>query len=532
MRGVLYRFVFRRTFKGALIWAFIFGASIAATAIGYSDLDAGARAALVSTFSKNTGVMVLIGVPYHLEIVSGFTAWRTMGLLAPMATIWGLLTATRYFRGEEESGRSEFFLSGQTTPRRSALQTLASLATGLGLFTIVAAAGIWLGGRGQDSGFDMTGSIIFALTLASLAASFMAVGFWTSQLAATRRQAAAMAGVAFAVFFAMRAIGSAVVDARWLLDLTPFGWAQHVHSLTDNNWPWLLPLAGLTGLLVAAGLWVIGRRDMGASLVADRNTAPAHTGLLGTAWTAALRLNRGALLGWTLAFAFAGLIFGNFAKPASTVLNSSDTLQRFTGELGAQQTQAAAAFMGIGFFMCAILAMVMVVGLLNTLREDEASGYLDNFLVQPVRRWRLFTGRGGLVVIALVLAALAAALACIIASQIQQTGVDWWQIMRASLFAIIPAFFLLGLGIALLGFWPRLMTSVLYGYIGWSFLMEMIGTLLHFNRVLLNTSILHHMALLPAAEPRWLTTGLMFGGGIVLVAIGISRLNHRDIEID
>src|SRR5687768_6668614 len=117
MRGVLYRFVFRRTFKGALIWALIFGASIAATAIGYSGLDAGARAALASTFSANTGVMALIGVPYHLEIVSGFTAWRTMGLFAPMAAIWGLLTATRLFRGEEEDGRSEFFLIGRTTPR-------------------------------------------------------------------------------------------------------------------------------------------------------------------------------------------------------------------------------------------------------------------------------------------------------------------------------------------------------------------------------------------------------------------------------
>ncbi len=532
MGSVLYYFTFRRTWRGALIWAFIFGASIAATAIGYSGLDPGARATLAATFSTNTGVMVLIGVPYHLEIVSGFTAWRTMGLLAPMATIWGLLTATRYFRGEEESGRGEFFLAGQTTPRRSAMQTLAALAAGLGLFTVITATGIWLGGRGQDSGFDLEGSVIFAITLALLAATFMAIGFFTSQLAATRRQAAAMAGVVFALFFAMRAIGSVVTDARWLLDITPFGWAQHVHPLTDNNWPWLLPLVGLTSLLVAAGLWVVGRRDMGASLIADHDTAPAHTTLLHNVWTAALRLNRGALLGWTLAFAFAGLIFGNFAKPAGTILNSSDALQHITGELGAAGTQAAAAFMGIGFFMCGVLVMVMVVGLLNALREDESSGYLDNFLVQPVRRWTLFVGRGGLVVFGLILTALMAGLTCVIASRMQQTGVDWWQIVRAALFAAAPAFFLLGLGMLLLGFRPRLMTGVLYGYIGWSFLMEMIGTLLNFNHLLLNTSILHHMALLPAAEPRWATTGLMLGVAVVMAAAGIARLNYRDIETD
>jgi putative exporter of polyketide antibiotics len=91
---------------------------------------------------------------------------------------------------------------------------------------------------------------------------------------------------------------------------------------------------------------------------------------------------------------------------------------------------------------------------------------------------------------------------------------------------------LLGVGILLLGFWPRLVSGILYGYIGWSFLMEMIGTLLDFNRVLLVTSILHHMALLPAAEPRWSTTGLMLGAGMALAVIGIARLNRRDIEAE
>lgn len=535
MNAVLYRFVFRQTYKGALLWALIFVVSIVATAIGYHDLypDPKVRATLAATFSNNTGVMALIGVPYHLETVSGFAAWRTLGLLSPMAAIWGLLTAARLFRGEEESGRSEFFLAGQTTPVRMAAQTLAALAASLLLFILVTTAGIWLGGQGQGLAFGLFESLLFALTLALLAAVFMAVGFWTSQLAATRRQAAAFGGVAFAVFFALRAIGSAVPDARWLLDLTPFGWVQYIHPLTENNWGWLLPLVGATGLLVAAGLVAIARRDMGASLIADRDSAPARTALLHGMWSAALRLNGGAIAGWTLAMGFAGVVFGMFAKPASSILDNSDALQRFTAQLsGAQQTQAAETFMSIGFFMCAVLLMVMVVNLLYTLREDEAEGYLDNFLVQPVRRWWLFAGRVALISGAVVVAALVAGLACTVASQAQQTGVEAGQIMRAALLAAAPALFLLGLGVVLLAVWPRFMTQLLYGYIGWSFLVEMIGTMLGFHRWLLDTSILHHMALLPAAEPRWLATGLIILGGALLASVGIARLNYRDIETD
>ncbi|HEX8763146.1 MAG TPA: hypothetical protein VF733_05315 [Candidatus Saccharimonadales bacterium] len=533
--NVLYRFVLRRTFKGALLWGVIFAVSIAATAIGYNDLypDLQRRTVLAATFSANTGVAALIGVPFHLELISGFTAWRTLGLLAPIGAIWGLLTAARMFRGEEETGRSEFFLAGQTTMRRAALQTVAALVTSLVLFTAVVTAGIWLGGRSKEIDFGLIDSLIFGATLASLAAVFMAIGFWMSQLAATRRQAAAMSGVAFALFFALRAIGSAVPDARWLLDITPFGWAGHVHPLTENNWPWIVLLLGFAAILTAMGLIVAGRRDMGASLIADRDSAPARTRLLHSAWSAALRLNRSTIIGWMLALAFGGLVFGNFAKPASSLLNGSDALQRFTGELsGVQQAQAAATFMSMGFLICSILLMVMVVALLHTLREDESEGYIDNFLVQPIRRWTLFAGRGTLIALSVLSAALAAGVTCTFASWLQQTGVGTAEIMRAALLAAAPALLLLGVGMALLGWLPRMMTGLLYGYIGWSFLMEMIGTLLNFNRFLLDTSILHHMALLPAAEPRWLTSGLVVTIGGVLGVIGVIRFNQRDIETD
>ena len=47
-------------------------------------------------------------------------AWRT----------FGLLTATRLMRREEDSGRWELLLAGQTTRRRAAVQAVAGLAAG------------------------------------------------------------------------------------------------------------------------------------------------------------------------------------------------------------------------------------------------------------------------------------------------------------------------------------------------------------------------------------------------------------------
>ena len=80
------------------------------------------RAHLAASFSANIGLRVLLGMPHDITAVTGFTTWNTSGAIMIFGCIWGLLTATKYFRGEEESGRMELMLAGPNDISTSDLQ--------------------------------------------------------------------------------------------------------------------------------------------------------------------------------------------------------------------------------------------------------------------------------------------------------------------------------------------------------------------------------------------------------------------------
>src|SRR4029450_13169595 len=93
-----------------------------------------------------------------------------------IGAIWGLLIATRVLRGEEDAGRWELFLSGQTTRGGAARQAAIGLAAGLvalGLPTALLAAAA---GAGSEVDIGIGAALFFATAAVSAAAIFMAVG--------------------------------------------------------------------------------------------------------------------------------------------------------------------------------------------------------------------------------------------------------------------------------------------------------------------------------------------------------------------
>ena len=94
----------------------------------------------------------------------------------------------------------------------------------------------------------------------------------------------------------------------------------------------------------------------------------------------------------------------------------------------------------------------------------------------------------------------------------------------------MPAVFILGLGIFALGFVPRLTTVIAYSAIAWSFLISILKSGLHLNHWVLDTSILQHVTLAPAANPVWKTAIIIVCLGILLATIGVLRFNNRDLQ--
>jgi ABC-2 type transport system permease protein len=531
---VIGRFVARRSLRMAGLWALAFGAVVATKAAGFATAypTAADKAKIAASFSNNIGLNALLGRPNQIDTVHGFTTWNTLGLMVIIGSIWMFLSATRTFRGEEDNGRAELLLSGQTTARRAAVNILAGLSASLALFYVIIAAVFTLVGRLHKVDYDTSAALFYALAAVSGPALFMGVGALASQLMPTRSRAATAAAGVFGICFLIRAMAD-TTSAHWLLNVTPVGWIEKLQPLYGSDPIWLLPLAAATLLLAGLTVFLAGRRDLGASILPDHDTARPRLMLLGSPLGAALRLTRTTSLSWLAGISFVALFFGLLTKSAAQALTSSAAAQRATAKLThAPQVNGTVIFLGIVFFFATILTMVFVASAVSAVREDEAEGYLDNLLVRPVGRLRWLGGRLLLVTTAIIIVGLLASLAAWIGESSQHAGEAFHPLLLAGLNLMAPAILLLGLAICVMGLLPRLTSVIGYSVIAWSFLLQIVGSGINLNHWLLDTGIFQHVSLAPAVAPNWGTDARLVIIGIVLVLIGAIAFNRRDLQTE
>ena len=527
---VVARLTARRMVRSGLLWGLVFGVFVAASALGYAAAykSQAARDALARTLGSNAGVSALVGPAHDIQTVAGFTAWRSLGILSVVSAVWGLLAATRMLRGEEEAGRWEILLAGRTTRRRGTIQAITGLAAGVAALWIVAAASVVLVGRSSKVGIPAGAALFFSASLVASAAVFLAVGALASQLSPTRRQASAYGAVFLGAAYALRMVADSGTELEWLRWATPLGWVEELRPLSDPRPLAFLPVVALLAVLTGLTVHLAGLRDLNAGILADHDTAAPRTGLLGGPTGLAVRLLRPVALGWGTAIAAAGFIMGFIAKSGGGALTRSSSFKQVISRLGARGA-GAGAYLGFAFLVVAALLALVAAGQVAVTRGEEGEGRLDNLLVRAVGRGSWFGGR--VVVTAAFLAAcgLIAGTFAWLGAATQSAGLGIASLVEAGLNLVPAALFVLGLGAFTHGVWPRAAAPVAYGFVAWSFLVELVGAVVNANHWLLDTSLFHQMAAAPAVAPDATSASVMAGLGLLLAVLGGLGLARRDL---
>ena len=179
------RLTARKAVRSGVVWGYVFGALIASSAVSYTRIyqTQAARDALAAAYGANKATSALFGPAPQAADGGRFTAFKISMTLILLGAVWVLLTSTRLLRGEEDDGRWELLLAGQTTRRRAAAQALAGLGVGAGLLWALTA--ILTVGVGLDPSVKIAAgpALDFALAMAAPAVMFLAVGALASQLA-------------------------------------------------------------------------------------------------------------------------------------------------------------------------------------------------------------------------------------------------------------------------------------------------------------------------------------------------------------
>ena len=305
-------------------------------------------------------------------------------------------------------------------------------------------------------GAAATSAVGLGAAYAGVGIVFAAVAALTAQIGAFARTASGLAVAVLGAAFVLRAWGDSASSGAisWTVWLSPLGWAEQTRAFTGDRW-WvlILPLATAVGLLVVA-FHYSASRDLGHGLLAARPGPPrAAPGLRG-GFGLAMRLDRTALLGWTLGFALAGALFGSVVSSAASALSDR-------GAATDLFTHGEPGDLGVAFVTSIVSLFAMIVGFFAVqsvlrARSEETEGRAETLLATALGRARwlgshLAVALAGPVVIlsggAVGMAASVTATAV--------PGVSFGDVLVAGLVQV-PAVWVVGaFAGALVGIWPR-----------------------------------------------------------------------------
>jgi ABC-2 type transport system permease protein len=521
---------------GAVIFGLLAGVEniIQGFAIVTAYPDVAKRAKVIHDLASNPALGMFYGDAHaNISTPAGYMVYRTGPFIALILGIWGLTAITKWLRGQEDDGRWELLLTGATTARRAT--GCALIGSGSAVLLAYILSVIIIAGAGTSDKLHVTFSagLFYGLAIISGAALFVGVGAVTSQLAATRRRAMLYGAAALVIFFVLRGVGNVAPSFAWVKNLTPFGWIDKLHPLTNPQPQWLLPIIILTVTCVLLALYLSGKRDLGESIIADTDSARPRYSLLGSQFGFDFRMNRAVLLAWLVGTVGFSALMAGIAKTAAQSLSDSGGLSKTVNKISGNATGTIElAFLSIAGYFITLLVMFMLTSGIGSIREEESSGRLDNFLAGTAVRSRWLAARLFLLSIASIVICLLASLSIWGIASAQHIRLDAPKLLLGNLNVLGPPFLLLGAGVFLYGYRPQLAKIFMYAWIAWSFTADILASVLNLNKVISNSSLLRQVSLVPVTDPKWSTFAFVALVGLALTLLGIRRFNHRDLVSD
>jgi ABC-2 type transport system permease protein len=518
--GTMLRFTLRRERVRIPLYVLILVALIASTAAQSEQLypTAASRADYVATVEGNPGLIAMVGPPYAVTNVGGDVAWQWGAFGAIVAGLMSMFFVGRHTRAEEQTGRSELVRAGVVS-RAAPLTAAIVVAVGAQLVMGAAVALVMVG-----FGEPAAGSIALGASLAGIGVLFAGVAALAVQVSQGTAGAYGLVGAVLGASYAVRAAGD--VGDGTLSWLSPIGWAQAMRPYADERW-WPLALMLVATVALLAGAYVLlGRRDDGAGLIVPRPGPPDAAPALARPTGMALRLLRGALIGWAAGLFLGGLSIGLTAQDADSFIgDSKEVNELFVQAAGSLVDNYLAvsllsmALIGTGFAIQAILRM----------RSEETAGRLEPLLAAALARPRWAGGYIAVAAGGTVVVLAASGLGAGIADAANTGDLGRVPTLVGSSVALAPAVWvLIGAAVALFGLLPRAAAAA-WGVLAACYLAAFLGPLLGLPDWVMDLSPYTHVPLLPAAAFDAVPLLGLTAVAAALVVVGLVGFRRRNV---
>jgi polyether ionophore transport system permease protein len=516
------RLYLRRDRISLPLWVLLLSLPLATVYVGSIEkvypTEAG-RAGFAASIMASPAQRALYGQIYNNSL-GAVGIWKA-GMFHVLIAVAVILTVIRHTRADEETGRTE--LMDSTAVGRYASLTAAlilsfggSIATGA-----IGAAGL------LSTDIPRFGSLAFGAALAGSGMVFTAVAGVAAQLSPSARVARGVAFTVLGAAFTLRAIGDA--GSGTLSWLSPLGWSLQVRPYAGDQW-WVLLLHLTTAtVLTMVAYRLLAGRDVGAGLVAERagpgTAAPALSNVFGLAW----RLDRGALLLWTVGLCLYGLVMGSVVHGIGDQLGDSTVMRDIVARMGGTSALEE-AFVAVAFAMMGMVAAAFAVSLTLRLHQEESGQRAETTLAGAVSRNRWLASH----LIAALAGSAFAMLACgvvgglVYGTAAGDVGGKLATVVGTAAMQLPAVWLLSAVTVALFGMAPRF-TPVAWGVLVGFIALYLIGSLAGFPQWLLDLEPFAHV---PRVGRDFAVVPVLWLLAIdaALIIVGAMAFRRRDLR--
>jgi ABC-2 type transport system permease protein len=355
---------------------------------------------------------------------------------------------------------------------------------------------------------------------------FVGVTAVAAQVASTGRATLALASAVLVITFLLRAMGDIGDNPlRWL---SPIGWAQSVRAFAGEQW-WTLAFSGVVAVgLVTLAFWLSTLRDPGSGLLPTRpGPDRASAALLGPLGLA-VRLHRGAVIGWAVGLVTIGIVYGSIGNDIEEMVEENPVYADFLAQ--AQGTSLTDAFFATSLMLLAVMASGFAISAVLRLRSEEDAGRAEPLLAGPLPRWRWAFDHLAVAVVGSALVVAAGGLG--IGGAYAVVSSDSSQVLRmvgASLVTLPAVFVLASIAMALFGLVPRFALAA-WGALAVVVLVGVFADLLRLPEWSRQISPFQHLPATPAEPFALGPVVAVTAVAAALTAAGLWGLRRRDLH--
>ena len=480
-----------------------------------AELD---RAAAV--MGSNAAFVAMAGPARALNTIGGQVTWQATAFGAVAAGLMSMFVVVRHTRAEEEIGRDELLRAAAIGRRATTAATLVvAVVANVLAGTLVAVSLIAFPLATADS-------VALGVGVAAAGAAFAGTALLAAQLTTSARAAYGVTGVVLGTAYVLRAVGD--VGAPTLSWLSPIGWYQGMHAFSGLQWWPVLLLVAAAAATTCTALLVFARRDHGAGVLADRPGPARAAPALGTAFGLGWRLQRGALVGWTLGLFLTAAAYGSLGNDVADLLGEGAAQEVFAQGGGADLVDG---FYAVSVVLIALMGSAYALTSALRSRADEEGGRVEVLLATGLSRTRWLRAQVALTVltssVAVLVAGVGLGLGYVLTAGDAGAAAGY---VVAVVPQLAPVLVLAGVATLLFGIGPRWASLAWLGLL-LAVVVLLFGEVFRMPQWVQDLSPFHHLALVPAEDFRWTPFVTLSVIAAALPAAGLALFARRDVEV-